>query len=348
VSDDAQGRGAARALGGRSALELAAAARRTAALFALPARGILEVAGEDRVRWLDGMLTNDVRRLEPGPERSGCRALALTRKGGIVADVRVWLRPEAFWLETDAAAIPGLALHLRGLVVADDVRLAEAGRALELLGLEGPASREVLERAAGRAVELAEGAVAELEIAGVAAAVAAYGESGEAAFRLALPAEGARRARDSLLAAGAASGLVAGSDEALEILRVEAGTPRFGAELAPDVLPAEARLEAAIAFDKGCYTGQEIVARVESRGQVKRHLVGLRVEGELAPTRGTSIEAAGAGVGEITSGCISPAHGAIGLGFARIPHDAPGTPLRVGGRPARVASLPFAESRGRR
>jgi folate-binding protein YgfZ len=305
------------------------------------------VAGEDRVRWLDGMLTNDVRRLAPGPERSGCHALALTRKGGIVAELRVWLRPGSFWLETDAAAIPGLAVHLRGLVVADDVRLGEPVGALELLALEGPAAREVLERATGRDLALAEGAVAELEIAGVSCVAAAYGASGEAACRVALPAAGARRASEALLAAGAPVGLVAGSEAALEILRIEAGTPCFGTELGPDVLPAEARLEAAIAFDKGCYTGQEIVARVESRGQVRRHLVGLRLEGESAPTPGMTIEVGSAPVGQLTSGCISPACGAIGLAFVRVPHDAAGTPLRAGGRPARACALPFVASRGR-
>ena len=329
----------------RRAIELAAATRRAAGLFALPDRGLLEVAGEDRVRWLDGMLTNDVRRLAPGPDRSGCRALALTRKGGIVADVRVWLRPEAFWLETDAAAIPRLLEHLRGLVVADDVQLAALGTAVALLALEGPAARGVLERALGRAIALAEGAVAELEVSEVRGAVAAYGASGESAFRLALPAAGAGPASEALVAAGAPLGLVAGSEEALEILRIEAGTPRFGAELGEDVLPAEARLEAAIAFDKGCYTGQEIVARVESRGQVRRYLVGVRVLGGSAPSPGAPIEREGAPVGEITSGCVSPACGAIGMGFVRVPHDAPETELRVEGRPAKVAALPFVAAR---
>ncbi len=330
--------------------ELAAAARRAAGLFALPNHGIVEVAGGDRVRWLDGMLTNDVRRLAPGPERSGCRALALTRKGGIVADVRVWLRPESFWLETDAAAIPGLSLHLQGHVVSDDVRLAEPDEAIALLALEGPAASEVLEHACGRKLTLAEGAIAELEIAGVAGVVAAHGESGEAAFRLALPALGARRASEALLVAGAPFGLVAGSEQAFEILRIEAGSPRFGVELGAGVLPAEVHLEAAIAFDKGCYTGQEIVARVESRGQVRRHLVGLRLESGSAPEAGAPIEVDDFRVGEITSGCFSPVYGPIGLGFVRVPHDAPGTPLRVGGRPANVAALPFvraSEGQGR-
>ncbi len=337
--------GAQRGEAERSPIELAAATRRAAGLFALPDRGILEVAGEDRVRWLDGMLTNDIRRLAAGLDRSGCRALVLTRKGGIVADVRVWLRPEAFWLETDAVAIPGLLEHLRGLVVADAVRLSAPGRAIALLALEGPAARKVLERAAGHDLALAEGAVAELEISGSQGAVAAYGASGESAFRLALPAASAGLASEALLAAGAPLGLVPGSAEALEILRIEAGAPRFGAELGEGVLPAEARLESAIAFDKGCYTGQEIVARVESRGQVRRHLVGLRVTGGSAPVPKTPIVREGAPVGEITSGCVSPACGAIGLGFVRVPHDAPGTELRAGDRPAKASALPFVAAR---
>ena len=328
----------------RDAAVITLATRRAAGLFSLPERGIVEVAGEDRVRWLDGMLSNDVTKLAPGPERSGCRALALTRKGQILADLRVWLRPAALWLETDAAAIRGLLEHLGKLVVADDVRLAPVGPEIALFALEGPAAQGVLERAAGRAVVLAAGAVAELEIAAAPVVAAAYGDTGETAFRLAAPAGAARRVALALAETGRPQGLVVGSGEAFEILRIEAGTPRFGAELGPDVLPAEARLETAIAFDKGCYTGQEIVARVESRGQVRRRLVGLRVRGESAPAPGAPIEAGALGVGEVTSGCVSPVCGAIGLGFVRVPHDAPGSELRVGSRPARAVTLPFVRA----
>jgi folate-binding protein YgfZ len=333
---------------GARARALASAARAAAGLFALPQRGVLEVEGEDRVRWLDGMLTNEVARLAPGPGRSGCRALALTRKGGVLADVHIWLRPRCFWLETEAAAVPGLLAHLRKLVVADDVQLADRSSALAILALEGPAAPDLLERAAGRPLELAEGSVAELEIGGVALAAAAYGASGEPAFRLAAPARAASRAVAALQEAGRPLGLVEGTEEAFEILRIEAGTPRFGAELDPGVLPAEARLEAAIAFEKGCYTGQEVVARVESRGRVRRHLVGLRVEGDAAPEPGAAVEAQGARVGEVTSGCVSPSCGPIALAYVSVPHDAPGTSLRVGGRVCRVAPLPFVVPRAAR
>lgn len=331
--------------GERDAAVAALETRRRAGLFALPARGMVEVAGEDRVRWLDGMLSRDVTKLAPGPVGSGCHALALTRKGGIVADLHVWLRPSALWLEADSSAIPGLLLHLSGLVVADDVRLAEATAAWKLLALEGPVAQPILERASGSRVALEADAVGDVEIAGTALVVAAYGASGERAFRVAVPAERAEQVADSLSSAGAALGLVLGSTEAYEILRIEAGAPRFGAELGPDVLPAEARLESAIAFDKGCYTGQEIVARVESRGRVRRRLAGFELDCGPAPAPGDEIEVGGAAVGSITSGCSSPRLGAIGLGFVRIPHDAPGSEVRVGGRAARVAALPFAAPR---
>ena len=340
---------------------IAAAVRRAAGLFALRERAIVEVVGDDRVRWLDGMLSNDVAGLAPGPQRSGCRALALTRKGQIVADVHVWLRPCSFWLETDAAAVPGLLEHLRRLLVADDVRLVDLSGALALVALEGPAAPDVAAAAATSPLALAAGSVAELAIGGVPAVAAAYGASGEPALRLAVDAAALARLCAALGKAGRRFGLVDGSAEALEILRIEAGTPAFASELAGGVLPAEARLEAAVAFDKGCYTGQEIVARVESRGQqgreaaaqlaegerrrapagVKRRLTGLLLESAVPAAPGAAIEVAGERVGEVTSACVSPARGAIALGFVRLPHDEPGAALRVGGEPAHAAALPL-------
>jgi folate-binding protein YgfZ len=298
------------------------------------------VSGADRVRWLDGMLTRDVTRLAAGG-RTGCRALALTRKGQIVADLRVWPRQGGFWLETERAALPGLLEHLRKHVAADDVELSDAAPELALLAVEGPAAHEVLARATGGAELPAEGEVAAAAVAGIALALAGWGESGEMAFRIAAPTSAAARVEEALFAAGAPLGLVRASAAAHEILRIEAGVPGFAGELALGLLPAEARLTAAIAFDKGCYTGQEIVARVESRAQIRRILVGLRLEGEPAPTRGAAIRAAEERVGEITSSARSPALGTIAIGLVRVPHDAAGTALHVEALPARVVPLPF-------
>jgi folate-binding protein YgfZ len=115
-----------------------------------------------------------------------------------------------------------------------------------------------------------------------------------------------------------------------------------GAELGEDVLPAEARLlERAVSFSKGCYTGQEIVARVASQGQVAHLLVGFRFEEGFTPAPDAEVRVGDRVVGEVTSACQSALAGAIGLGYVRRPHAEPGSEVQVEGRTAEVASLPF-------
>lgn len=318
---------------------LAAAVRRGAGLFPLADRGLLEVSGSDRVRWLDGMVSNDVSALEPGAERSGCYALLLTPQGRIVADLRVLLRPESLWLETDAGAVARVVERLERFIVADDVRLSDRSTETARLGLEGPAAEAVL-RALGAETRLAAGACGEARLAGAEVLVAAYGWSGEPAYQIFCETPAAAAVEAALLEAGRECGLVRAGPEVLEILRIEAGVPRFGRELDEDVLPAEARLERAVSRSKGCYTGQEVVARMESRGRVAHLLVGLRCE-DAPPGAGEAIRAGEKRVGEVTSACRSPAAGAIALAYVRRAHAEPGTELAVGGRSARVAPLPF-------
>ena len=143
-------------------------------------------------------------------------------------------------------------------------------------------------------------------------------------------------------AARGGAGAQPAGPEALEILRIEAGQPRLYADLDETVLPAEVGLDAAISTTKGCYTGQEIVARMASQGRAKHRLVGLALAGESSPAPGEAIRDAEGAVGEITSACLSPVFGAIALGFVGAARAAPGTCLEVAGHPARVAALPFA------
>ena len=320
----------------------AAAVRRAAGLFPLTGRGLLCVEGKDRLRWLDGMVTNDMAALEAGPERSGCFAALLTRKGRIVADLPVLLRPAALWLETAADAVEPVRTTLERFIVADDVALRDASGEVERLALEGPAAPAILESALGAPLALAPEACAEVELAGVTLLVAAFGWSGAPAFQLLAPTGSADALAACLEGVGAAHGLVRAGEEALEILRIEAGIPRLGAELDEDVLPAEARLERAISTTKGCYTGQEIVARLASRGHVNHLLVGLRCAGAQPPPVGAELFAEGRRIGEVTSACVSPAAGAIALGYVRRPLDAPGTRVEVDGGEARVSALPFS------
>jgi aminomethyltransferase len=320
--------------------EIARVVRRHAGLFRGLARGVIEVGGEDRVRWLNGMLTNDVTALAPGGRR-GCPALLLTPKGGIVADVHVLLREATLWLDLEREALPGVLKRLQDHVIADDVTLAERSPALARLALEGPAAAAILAAAAGAAPDLAAGDARELPIDDMPVVVAAFGWSGERAFQLFVPALEEERLVARLRAAGAPHGLVEGDAAVLEVLRVEAGIPRLGRELGPDVLPPEAHLESAVSYTKGCYTGQEIVARLRSRGQVNHLLVGLSLAGAAPPAAGAEVLADQTSVGAVTSAALSPQRGPIALAFVRRAHAVPGTAVRVAGMAGRVEALPL-------
>ena len=320
------------------------AARRSAALFELPERGLIDVRGSDRVRFLQGQLTADVAALDAAGPRSGCYALALSPQGRIVVDLHVIARPDSIWLETDAESVPAAMARLAKYVIADDVELVDTGREPSRFGIEGPRAGDLLEAAAGVCPALAPESAAPLQIAGADVLAAAYGWSGERAFQLFVPRAHASAVGAALRAAAAACGAVEAGPEVLEVLRVEAGVPRAGRELGPDVLPAEAGVLArAVSFTKGCYTGQEVVARMESRGRVAHRLVGLAFE-EL-PELGAALSAGGTRVGAVTSAAQSPTAGSIGLGYVRAGHEEPGTRLEVGGAGARVAALPFVSVR---
>lgn len=323
--------------------EAARAVRRGAGLFRCADRAVLEVRGSDRRRWLQGMLSNDIEALAPGSEASGCPAALLNHRAGVVALFQVALRSDALWLECDRAVLAIAAERLAKFIVADDVELVDRSESLVLLGLEGPRAGDWLAAAAGleEPPPLAPHAVCELPVAGVAALLGAWGQSGERAYRIAVPAEDGETVRAAIRAASGPGELVDSSLEVLDILRIEAGLPRMESELGEDVLPDEAGLETAVSDAKGCYTGQEIVARLRSRGHVNHLLVGLRFAGASPPAPGTELEVAGRSVGEVTSVCVSPDEGPIGLGFVRRTSADPGTGLEGAGGRVEVATLPF-------
>ncbi|MEE8508013.1 MAG: aminomethyltransferase family protein [Myxococcota bacterium] len=330
--------------------EQAAAVRRGAGLFRLTHRGLVSVEGRDRVRWLNGMVSNDVAALEPGPDRSGCYALLLTQQGRIVADLQILLRADSLWLETEAEAVGPLIERLEKFIVADAVELADRTAAFTRLALEGPEAPAILKKSLDpmgealsmeKAPDLAPDACADLRIADWPVVVAATGWSGEKAFQLLVATDGQEPVTRALLAAGADRGLVRAGLEVLEILRIEAGRPRLGLDLDESVLPAEARLERAISTQKGCYTGQEIVARLASQGQVGHWLVGLEADGSAPLTVEAEVTVGDRRVGEVTSACVSPIAGSIGLAYVRRGFDRPGTELGVETRRVRVASLPW-------
>lgn len=324
------------------------AARRTAAIFRLASRAVLVVRGGDRVRYLQGQLTNDVEALDAAGPRAGCHALALTREGRIVAELHVVARPEEFWLETDATSRTDAIERLSKYVVADDVAISDAGEAFARFAVEGPRAAAIVGAAAGAPLALGAEEVAELRIGGAAVVAAAWSLVGGPGVQLFVPRAAADDVGEALREAGRAHGAVEAGGDAFEVLRIEAGIPRAGAELGPDTLPAELHLvDRAVSFTKGCFTGQEVVTRMHTRGRVGHLLVGIAL-GERAalPAVGTPVESGGTRVGELTSVVLSPEAGAIALAIVRKGSEQPGLVVAIAGQSARIVGLPFVSIPG--
>ena len=303
--------------------EVAVAARAAVGLFARADRGLVEVRGSERVRWLNGMISRDVAALAnegDGSSPASCEALLLTPKGRVVADLLVIARPDALWLSCARAAIAPALEQLARFIVADDVDLVDVSEEWRCFALEGP-----------RAAAL----VGALEADGVVAA--RVGDVSAGRYELRVAVDEAAAVRAALDVVGSELGLVEGDDASFQVLRIEAGRPAYGCEI-DEVLPAEAGLEHALSLEKGCYTGQEIVARVHSRGRVNRSLVGLAFESG-PPAGGSLLTIDGAEVGRATSTCTA-ASGPIGLGIVRREHTDLGTLLECDGVRTSVVGLP--------
>ena len=321
--------------------EVVAATRAGAGLFVMEGRALLEVRGEDRLRWLDGMISGDVAALVAGDDGSGCYAMLLTNRGRVVADLHVGRLGDSFVLESRRDQLSKILETLTRFIIADDVALLALGEDFEALGLEGPLAAQVLSATVGSEVELAAENWAALEIAGCGVRVGAFGFSGETAFQIHVARQDRAEVEAAFESAGKAYDLVRGDASALEVMRIEAGIPALCSELDEDVFPAEARLERATSTSKGCYVGQEIVARLRARGQVNHLLVGLRIEGAALPELDATLSSQGRRTGEITSTATSPDHGPIALGYVRREHAAVGTRVEFEGGAARIAALPF-------
>ncbi len=290
------------------------------------ARGKLLLKGGEAAEYLQGQLTNDIEALEPG---EGCYAALLDRKGHMQADMRVLrLAADEVWVDTEAEALAVVRRHLEMYKVGREVELEDVTDARALLSLIGPRSAELC-----GAPPLLEHACEPLDVNGVECL--AIGTA--LGIDLIAPAADRERLRTALAEAGA----VEVSADAVEILRIEAGTPRFGAEMDSSTMPAEAGIVGiAVNFEKGCYIGQETVARLHYRGKPNRHLRGLRLSAPARP--GATLLAGEKEVGRIGGSCVSPIQGTIALAILRREAE-PGATLAVGedGVTAQVVDLPF-------
>ena len=289
-------------------------------------RGFIDVLGPDGAEYLQGQLTNDVEAVAVG---DGQYTALLDRKGHMQTDMRlIRVGEDAILLDCEPAAKDAALKHLTMYSIGRDVQVGDASAERGVVSLIGPRAAEI----AGTA-PLPEFANEATTVAGVD--VVAVGTR-DGIDLLAPLAE-----RDRLVGVLADAGAVEVSPEAVEILRVESGVPRFGAEMDTATMPAEAAIvEDAVSFTKGCYIGQETVARLHYKGKPNRHLRGLRLSGAAAP--GAALRLGEKEVGTLGGAVVSPALGPIGLAIVRREAE-PGTELAVGedGVTAEVVALPF-------
>lgn len=283
-------------------------------------RALIELAGAEAAEFLQGQVTNDVEALEPG---TGCYAALLDHKGKIRTDMRVLrLAPDRLLVDADGSSLAALARTFQMYSLGRDVSHRDLSGERTLLSLIGPAARERIDPAPTESEHAhVEGRY------GLAVAT-------DVGVDLIATAEQAASARAELDVPDVA-------EDAAECVRIESGRPRLGLDFDSATIPQEAGLnERAVSFTKGCYVGQETVARLHYRGRPNRHLRGLRLSAPAA--HGDAVMLGERQVGTIGSACVSPAHGPIALALLRR-EASPGDEVVVGdtAEPATVVEPPF-------
>ncbi len=298
-------------------------------------RGKLALSGAGAVEFLNGQVTNELTTLRAG---EGCYAAFLTHKGKMLGDLRILAvgeqeaeNPTELLLDTERSALQALFDMIRRFKVGYEVELHKRTLERGLLSLIGPHAPTIA--AAGATVGEAEHAHAKIEVDGVDA-LAVRTDVG-----IDLLCDAAETER--LAAALRERGAIPVSEQAAECLRIEHGRPRYGVDLDASVIPQEAALnERAVSFTKGCYVGQETVARLYYKGKPNRHLRGLRLSAPAST--GEDLLLGERVVGRVGSAVVSPTLGPIALALIRREAE-PGSVLSVGerGPSAKVIELPF-------
>jgi folate-binding protein YgfZ len=312
------------------------ASRESATLIDLSHRGKLRISGPDAPKFLHGMLSNRVEDLRPG---EGVYATFLTRQGKFVADLHLYRGPERF--EADLA--PGMATvfseAIDMYIIMDKVEMEDLTTSQASLGLFGPNSLKILKSTGIDPGELPEHGHIDIE----GTTIAREPWTGDEGYLLTTPSNNTENLWDGLIEAGATpAGLTA-----FETLTLEAGTPLFGPDMNSNINPMQAGLETtAIDFNKGCYIGQEVIAKIKYLGQVNRGLCGIRLSGERIPSAGAKVEANGEEVGTLTRAAYCPTEGQ-NLAFALLHRKAMDTGCQVTvldgevSLTGEVADLPF-------
>lgn len=321
-----------------------AALRSGALLIDRSERGRMRVDGPKAAELITGLVTNDVKSLAPG---TGQYAAALSPKGKIVADVRIFADDAGLFIDTPPRAAEGWSAMVRKYVNPRMAPYSDHTGLARDMGVFGVAGRRITSAVTGVSAE----ALAALpvyghlavEVGGMPATVARVPDLGVEGYEVFVPPD----AFDGVWSAAVAAGATAGGLDAWEIARIEAGRPEWGLDMDDTTMPQEANFDelGAISYTKGCYVGQEVVARIHFRGHVNKHLRGLVcVEGEGAPQKAVLFDDTGKQVGEVRSSAVSPRLRTVALAMVRreVPTGATLSARWDGGEArCEVTQLPF-------
>jgi folate-binding protein YgfZ len=327
---------------------------KSAGVFDLSFRSRICLGGKDRVRFLHGQVSNDVKKLRTG---EGCYALLITAKGKIETDLNIWALENELLLDFEPGLAARVSERLERYIIADDVQIVDVREAYGMLTVQGPKAAEVIIRLQlfpqvpaepFRFFKSVEPTIGETYLMNSP-------RTGSTGFDAFIPAAALPAVLDKAISAAREIGGGPCGWDALEIARIEASIPRFGADMDESNIALEAGIETkAISFSKGCYIGQEVISRVHTRGQVTKALRGLKFDSgtrELqhpdVPRKGDKLLREGKEVGYVTSATFSPrVNAVIALGYVRKECNQPGTELQAisadGALQGRIVDLPFA------
>jgi aminomethyltransferase len=299
-------------------------------------RSLVSLSGKDRVRWLNGMVSNNIRDLAPG---RGVYAFVLNPQGNIQGDLYAFNHGESLVLEIDRAQ-PNLLSQLRRYLIMDKVDVEEIGDRISAIGIAGPECDQVLAVLGLAAPDTEPLAFSQTTWSGATITIVRGDNPCVANYEFCVPQERAQELWSALLKSGA----IEIHANALEEFRVLCGIPRVGADIRERTLPQETAQDRALNFNKGCYIGQEIVERIRARGAVHRVLTGFEVSGAIPAPVGP-IQANSKEIGLITSTASIPTRAGdrlVALGFLRKEHLSPDAVFEVAGAKVRPVPLPFS------
>ena len=315
------------------------ALRKGCAVYDLGFRARISLNGGDRVRWLNGMVTNNIRDLSEG---RGVYAFLLNPQGHILGDLYAYNCGESLTVDTDRNQVEKILATFDHYIIMDDVEVEDLSGGLTTLGIAGPKATEVLARSGYGSPDLRPLQISAISVEGAHGSILRTDDGVVPAYELWLPSDVVKTAWNRLLAAEAKP---VGSD-ALELHRIVSGVPRYGVDIRDRDLPQETEQMRALNFSKGCYVGQEIVERIRSRGTVRRTFSGFVAPDNPKITPGAKIMAADKEVGEVTSSAtlhLESGPQSVSLGYIRREAATPGKQVSLGDHTAIVVQMPLSE-----